>query len=112
MAFFGLKTLGLGLAGSFQVVFAVNLLHGLCYATMTAGCVDFILETVEADYLATAHLMYSAIGNSLGAVAGNALCGAVAQAIGVQPMMILISAGGFIGCALILYAMHQKRRAI
>ena len=112
MAFFGIKTLGLGLAGSFQVVFAVNLLHGLCYATMTAGCVDFILETVQTEYLATAHLMYSAIGSSLGAVAGNALCGAVAQAIGVQPMMVLISAGGLIGCALILYAMHQKRRTL
>ena len=84
----------------------------LCHDDGRLRIKDFILETVEADYLATAHLMYSAIGNSLGAVAGNALCGAVAQAIGVQPMMILISAGGFIGCALILYAMHQKRRAI
>lgn len=110
MGFFGLKCLGMGLSHSFGMVFAMALLHGLCYATMTAGCVDFILETVEPAYLATAHLLYSAIGNSLAAVCGNALNGALAQAIGVGPMMTVVSLGGFAGCALVLWAARGQKK--
>lgn len=108
MAFFGLKTLALGLADSFAMVFAVNLLHGLCYATLMAGCVDFVLETVPVELLATAHLLYSAVGNSLGAVVGNALNGGIAQVIGVQPMMVVVSTGGFVGALLVVYAMKRR----
>ena len=90
------------------MVFAVNLLHGLCYATLMAGCVDFVLETVPVELLATAHLLYSAVGNSLGAVVGNALNGGIAQVIGVQPMMVVVSTGGFVGALLVVYAMKRR----
>lgn len=110
MAFFGIKCLGMGLAHSFPMLFAMTLLHGLCFATLTAGCVDFILENVEPAYLATAHLFYSAVGNSLGAVCGNALNGALAQRIGVGPMMRVISMGAFAGAILVFFTVYLGRK--
>ena len=110
MVFYGLKCLGLGLAPSYPLVLTAALLQGLSFALITPALVDFVLETVEPAYLSTAHLACGALGQSLGAIAGNALSGVLADAFGVPRMLTLVSLAAFAGAALILFSYRKQRK--
>ena len=80
----------------------------LSFALFTPACVDFMLETVPGEYLATGHLLFLAIGQGAGAVAGNALSGFLAEYLGMGWMfrtvgvLALLASGLALCCAKML----------
>lgn len=110
MVFFGIKCVGLGFAPSYPVVLLTVLLHGLSFATLTPALVDFTLEHVQAEYLSTAHLLCGAVGVSLGGMVGNTLDGYIANVIGVQPMLRLVSVFAFAAAALVVVYFRRRKK--
>lgn len=91
MFFYGLKALTLGFSASLGVVLAAALFQSVSFALFTPACVDFMLKTVSADCLSTAHLVFLAIGQGAAAVVGNTLGGVLAERFGVAWMFRLVS---------------------
>ena len=110
MVFFGLKCVGMGLAPNYPTVLVMTLLHGLSFALLTPALVDFVLETVQTDYLSTAHLLCGAVGVSLGAMVGNTLDGAIASAVGVANMMVLVSVFSFAAASLVFFYFSRREK--
>ena len=108
MLCYALKALVLGGASSLGVVMAAGLFQALSFALFTPACVDFMLETVPGEYLATGHLLFLAIGQGAGAVAGNALSGFLAEYLGMGWMfrtvgvLALLASGLALCCAKML----------
>lgn len=110
MACYGLKALTLGQVSSLGPVMAAALFQALSFALFTPASVDFMLSTVPEEYLATAHLLFLAAGQGAGAVAGNALSGALAERWGVGPMFQAVSLTAFAAAGLALYCGKTIRR--
>ena len=86
MLCYALKALTLASAGSLNIILVAALFQALSFALFTPACVDFMLETVPGEYLAMGHLLFLAIGQGLGAVAGNALSGILSEYLGMAWM--------------------------
>ena len=78
--------LTLASAGSLNIILVAALFQALSFALFTPACVDFMLETVPGEYLAMGHLLFLAIGQGIGAVAGNALSGILSEYLGMAWM--------------------------
>ena len=91
MLCYGVKAILLGCTGSLTVVIAAALLQSLSFALFTPACVDFMLETVPRTYLATAHLLFLALGQGAASVAGNSLSGFLSEQLGIHVMFQLVS---------------------
>ena len=86
MLCYALKALTLASAGSLNIILVAALFQALSFALFTPACVDFMLETVPGEYLAMGHLLFLAIGQGIGAVAGNALSGILSEYLGMAWM--------------------------
>ena len=99
--FYFIKCVLLGLAPSVEAVILITLLNGLSFALFVMSIVDFILLYVDASYLSTSYLIFSALGSGLGAALGNYVDGAIAEALGVGNMMLIVSATALVAAAII-----------
>ena len=86
MFFYGVKSLVFGFAPTWNAAVGAAVLQALSFALLAPACVDFMLETVSPDYLATAHLVFIAAGQGAAAVLGNSLGGVLADLWGVSAM--------------------------
>lgn len=110
---YGLKALTLGTVSSLALVMAAALFQALSFALFTPACVDFMLETVPGEYLATAHLLFLAAGQGAGAVVGNSMSGALAQHLGMPAMFQTVSLLAFLASVLAWYcAKNTNRRKV
>lgn len=110
--FFAFKPLLFGLAASPTALIFISLLNGLGFGIYVTAVVDFILETVDQQYLSTGQLLFSAIGMGLGAMVGNAFGGIAADRIGAGNTMICFSIFGIIGSLIILFGTRRKERSV
>lgn len=100
MLFYGLRALVLGFADGLWVPLAAAMLQTFSFALFTPACVDFMLRTVPADTLSTAHLGFLALGQGASSMLGNALCGTLSVTLGLHGMFRLISLPAFCGALL------------
>lgn len=105
---YGLKPLCFGLAHSPNAIVLISLMNGLSYGIYITAVVDFVLETVDARYLATGHLLFGALGTGLGSMVGNLFCGMAADRMGAGNMMICFSIFGMLGALVILLGSKKK----
>ena len=109
---FAFKPLLFGLAGSPTALIFISMLNGLGFGIYVTAVVDFILETVDQQYLSTGQLLISAIGAGLGAMIGNAFGGIAADRIGAGNTMICFSIFGIIGSFIILFGTRRKEKNV
>lgn len=111
MLFFGVKALLLGMATTCGAAVATALLQMLSYAIFAPACVEFMLQTIPAEYLATAHLVFIGIGQGAASVLGNSLDGMLADRFGIGAMFRMVSLLAFVASVLAAYtAYRQKER--
>ena len=110
MLCYAAKALVLGSASSLGVILAAALFQSLSFALFTPACVDFMLETVPGEYLATGHLLFLAVGQGAGAVAGNALSGVLSEAFGMGWMFRTVGVLALLAGALALWAAKMLNR--
>lgn len=103
LVFCGLKCIGIGIAPTYQLALAVTLINGLAFGFFILASVDYILKYVPENLLATAYLVSSSLGSSLGAVAGNYINGIIAEQTGAGMMMIITSSFAFLSALLIVF---------
>ena len=108
---YALKPLLLGLAGSPTTLILISMLNGLGFGIYVTAVVDFILETVDQQYLSTSQLIFSAVGMGLGAMIGNACGGIVSDRIGAGNTMICFSIFGIIGALIIFFGTRRKEHS-
>lgn len=99
--FYFIKCGLLGLAPSYQIAILITLLNGLSFALFVMSIVDYVLVYVDAGYLSTAYLIFSALGSGLGAALGNYVDGMIAEALGVGNMMLVASATALLAAAIV-----------
>ncbi|MBR3867205.1 MAG: MFS transporter [Butyricicoccus sp.] len=109
---FAFKPLLFGLAGSPTALILMSMLNGLGFGIYVTAVVDFILETVDQEYLSTGQLLFSAVGAGLGAMVGNAFGGITADHIGAGNTMICFSIFGMIGSLIILFGARRKEEKL
>ena len=107
---YAFKPLLFGLAGSPTALILISMLNGLGFGIYVTAVVDFILETVDQQYLSTGQLIFSAVGMGLGAMIGNFFGGLVSDHIGAGNTMICFSAFGMIGALIILFGTRRKEK--
>ena len=110
MLCYALKALTLGSADSLGIVIAAALFQALSFALFTPACVDFMLETVPGEYLATGHLLFLAIGQGMGAVVGNALSGLLSEYLGMAWMFRTIGVLALLASALAFCSAKMLKR--
>lgn len=99
--FYFIKCVFLGLAPSVEAAILITLLNGLSFALFVMSIVDYVLVYVDASYLSTAYLIFSALGSGLGAALGNYMDGAIAETLGVGNMMLVVSVTALIAAAIV-----------
>ena len=110
MLCWGLRALALSWASALWMVLAAALFQSLTFALFTTACVDFMLETVPADCLSTAYLVFLALGQGASAMLGNTMGGALADHLGIQPMFRLVSLLALTG-SLLAWRVTRLQRA-
>ena len=109
---FAFKPMLFGLAGSPTAVVLISMLNGLSFGIYVTAVVDFILETVDEQYLATGQLIFAALGIGLGGMVGNFFCGLTADVIGVGNTMLCFGIFGMIGSLIILFGARRKEEKL
>ena len=109
--FYFIKCVLLGLAPSYQAVILITLLNGLSFALFVMSIVDYVLIYVDAGYLSTAYLIFSALGSGLSAALGNYMDGMIAEALGVGNMMLVVSATALMAAAIVGFLGKSKAAA-
>lgn len=102
LIFYGLKCIGMGIAPTWQIALMVTMINGLAFGLFILASVDYILKYVPENLLATAYLVSSSLGSSLGAVAGNYIDGVIAEHIGAGMMMIITSSFAFLSAVFVI----------
>lgn len=110
MFFYGVKSLVFGFAPTWNAAVGAAVLQALSFALLAPACVDFMLETVSPDYLATAHLVFIAAGQGAAAVLGNSLGGVLADLWGVSAMFRAGSLLAFLASGVALWTLRTGRR--
>ena len=108
---FAFKPLLFGLAGSPTALILISMLNGLGFGIYVTAVVDFILETVDQQYLSTGQLIFSAAGMGLGSMIGNAFGGIVSDRIGAGHTMICFSIFGILGALIIFFGTRRKEHS-
>lgn len=109
MLFYGIKSLLMGIASSLPLMVAATVLQIFTFALFTPACIDFMLCTVTQEYLATAHLIFVAIGQAISSVFGGLLSGALADVTSVSFMLRVASIPAF-AAGLLAFAIVGKQR--
>lgn len=86
MVCYGCKAFLMGIASTLPLMVAAAALQAFSFALFTPASIDFMLCTVPETYLATAHLVFLAVGQSVATVLGNLFWGPIADSIGVSLM--------------------------
>lgn len=107
---FAFKPILFGLVGSPTALILLSLLNGLSYGIYVTAIVDFILETVDEQYLSTGQLIFAALGQGLGCMVGNAFGGMTADVIGAGRTMLCFGIFGLLGSLIILSGTRRKEK--
>ena len=114
MLFYGVKAFLTGTAASVPAAVAVSLLQALSYALFVPASIDFMLHTVQKEYLATAHLCFIAIGQGAAVVLGNLFWGTLADRMGLSRMFCFLALPALAAAVLAFYTgrIQKKTTAI
>ncbi|GHV94564.1 hypothetical protein AGMMS50293_08840 [Spirochaetia bacterium] len=104
MIFFALKTACIAFAPTITVVLLGSMLQGFSFAIFHPAVVEFLMEIIRREYLATAQMITVAIGSSLAAIVINPLGGAASDSFGPQNMLKCVIAFAPLGAVLLFTA--------
>ena len=110
MFFFVVKGIATALAPSAGVLILIQTLQLVSFGLYLPSAVHHINLMVDGKGLVTGLLLFSSVTYGVGIMIGSLAGGIVANAIGVQPMMLVLSGVTLCGCFLFLVTgMHEKQ---
>lgn len=100
--FYGVKCLATGLAPNCQAVIGLCALQVFAFGLFKPALLDYLIQIVDIKYIGSTQLLACALGESLSAILGNTLNGALADRFSVGAMMTMVSSFAFVG-ALVMF---------
>lgn len=110
--FYGVKCLATGLAPNYQSVIGLCALQMLAFGIFKPAILDYLIQIVDVEYIGATQMLTCALGESLSAILGNALNGALADRFSVGGMMTMVSGFAFLGALAIAVSMKTQANKI
>lgn len=110
--FYGVKCLATGLAPNYQSVIGLCALQMLAFGIFKPAILDYLIQIVDVEYIGATQMLTCALGESLSAILGNALNGALADRFSVGGMMTMVSGFAFLGALAMAVSMKTQANKI
>lgn len=110
--FYGFKCLATGLAPNYQSVIGLCALQMLAFGIFKPAILDYLIQIVDVEYIGATQMLTCALGESLSAILGNALNGALADRFSVGGMMTMVSGFAFLGALAMAVSMKTQANKI
>ena len=110
--FYGFKCLATGLAPNYQSVIGLCALQMLAFGIFKPAIPDYLIQIVDVEYIGATQMLTCALGESLSAILGNALNGALADRFSVGGMMTMVSGFAFLGALAMAVSMKTQANKI
>lgn len=110
--FYGVKCLATGLAPNYQSVIGLCALQMLSFGIFKPAILDYLIQIVDVEYIGATQMLTCALGESLSAILGNALNGALADRFSVGGMMTMVSGFAFLGALAMAVSMKTQANKI
>lgn len=81
------------------------------YAILIPAAVEYLDNEIPKAYIASAFVVYHALGTSLSQIVGSPIYGALSEKFGISNMLIICSIPGFIGTAIFAVHLMKRRKA-
>lgn len=109
LVFYAVKCLATGLAPSYRAVIALCSLQILAFGLFKPAFLDYLIQVVDIQYIGSTQLLACALGESLSAILGNTLNGALADRFSVGTMMAMVSSFAFLGALLMFRSARRQK---
>ena len=110
--FYGFKCLATGLAPNYQSVIGLCALQMLAFGIFKPAILDYLIQIVDVEYIGATQMLTCALGESLSAILGNALNGALADRFSVGGMMTMVSGFAFLGALAMAVSLKTQANKI
>lgn len=110
--FYGVKCLATGLAPNYQSVIGLCALQMLAFGIFKPAILDYLIQIVDVEYIGATQMLTCALGESLSAILGNALNGALADRFSVGGMLTMVSGFAFLGALSMAVSMKTQANKI
>jgi PPP family 3-phenylpropionic acid transporter len=103
--FYAFKTLCIAFAPNVPFILIVgSVLHGFSFAIFLPASIALLIEVVDRDSLGGARMLSVTIGSSIVSILANPLGGMVADTLGVQNMLKIMSLPAILGILVLVFS--------
>ena len=97
---------------NYQSVIGLCALQMLAFGIFKPAILDYLIQIVDVEYIGATQMLTCALGESLSAILGNALNGALADRFSVGGMMTMVSGFAFLGALAMAVSMKTQANKI
>ncbi|MCR2823014.1 MFS transporter [Lederbergia panacisoli] len=106
---FTIRWIMIGFITDPTVLLSIQLLHGICFAIMYMGAIEYLYRALPVEMQATGHMVFMGIAFSITNIIGSSIGGIIFDAFSGSTLYFLMAGSSFIGTVgFILFSIKEK----